>query len=185
MAAPLILLAPMAVSAGKHLLELALTQSNNDRKTAKYEAETSKADMLRQVRSLELDVEKTAIESTTKIELARIESQREVARDLIALAKAVFERKSDMLQHMYDKTSDTLQSRISELMEQQKQLSFEKRKAESAEQRIDIMEEIRYVGSELSDLQSAMTALNSDFTSAMTILEINGMPSPAALVDKM
>jgi hypothetical protein len=184
MAAPLILLAPMAVSAGKYLVELALTESNNDRKAAKYEAETAKADMLRKVRKLELDVEKTAIESTTKIELARIESQREVARDLIALAKTVFERKADMLQHMYDKTSDTLQNRISELTEQQKQLSSAKRKASSDERR-DIMEEIRYIGNELADLQSAMASLNADFTSAMTILEISGTPSSSALLEKI
>lgn len=179
-----ILLAPVVVAAGQKIMEMALAQSNNDRKIAKYNADAEKAQMLKAIREKELEVEKTAIEATKEIELARIAAQREIAQRLIDLAATVFERKSDMLQSMYDQTSQTIQDRITDLTAVQKELRSQVRQAD-ADTRRDLMEEARYVGNELADLQAAMASLNADFTSAMTILEISGTPSQSALLGKL
>lgn len=164
MVAPIVL-APIAVSVGKELMQMALADKFEQRSLEKAKLKSYISELrIAAERDVALEREKTA-------QLA-IEARREIAVKMLDLAQHVFDRKSDMLETKFTSTLNIFHERLKSITAEQKELTTTFNRATGVE-RVEISEYRRSLRAEAIDLESAIKSLERDYDASIQLLEIS------------
>lgn len=168
-----VMLAPLAATLGNQLLQIALSEARNARSARKHELAILKTEARSRLKALEIASQRELNKAQTDLDRERIQAQRDIALRILDLAQHAFDRKADMLQSMYDNTVTMISDRIRHLNTDQRAVRKALLKTPHPQNLNSLIEQERAISTELADLNKSLNNLNTDFSSAISLLSIS------------
>ena len=121
-----------------------------------------KQSLQNKIRELELQVESDRHAYAAEVEHHKIEAKRELGLAAIELSKAVFERKSGLLEQWHNRMMSMIERQQTDLMQERRSLEEERFSAEGPRAAF-IISRVQQISCDLVDLNKMSLLMNNQF----------------------